>query len=358
MNGGWKPRGLGVLVLGVWLGLLSGCGAGDSGSATPLSDPDNPRLIFVSNSNSDWWTAVEQGMLDGGEEFGAQVELRRNNGETQGQVDKLRDILSLPDVMGVAVSAIEADAPGVIDAMRELERAGKVVIAIDSDVAPEYAETRRAYIGTNNVEAGRAAGRAARALRPDGGLTDVFVGTASAANARERKQGFFEGAGESFAEAQVWEDGGDHAKARANVQNALSKSQDVDVLLGLWSYNAPAIAQEVDSAAEIRERVTVVTFDLDEAARQYIEDGVIDASVCQNPYEMGRLGVQLLKAIINDDQETISEILPDGETRDTGVRIVVPTADSPVRSLEEEGDEVLTIEEMNAWLESKGLRST
>ncbi len=104
--------------------------------------------------------------------------------------------------------------------------------------------------------------------------------------------------------------------------------------------------------------MTVVTFDLDEAARPHLASGNIDATICQNPYEMGRLGVQLLKALIEEDDATVAEILPDGETRDTGVRIILPETDSPASALRDEGQEVLSIDEMDSWLESKGLKSS
>ena len=338
-------------------GFAAGCGNRTSDVDSGLKDGE-PRLVFVTNSNADWWNAVEKGMEDGAAEFGAKVELRRNQGQPQGQVEKLRAVLSQGDVDGVAVSAIEANSPGVIDALRELQNAGIVVICIDSDVAVEYAEVRRAYIGTNNEKAGEVAGRAARLVRPEGGTAAVFVGTASAANAREREQGFFQGAGDGFEKSQTWEDGGDHQKARGNVQSALSKSSDLGLLVGLWSYNAPAIAEEVGRSDAVREQVSVVTFDLDEAARGHIADGHIDATVCQNPYEMGRLGVKLLKALIEGDDAAVSEILPDGKSRDTGVRVVVPSSDSPAIGLRDDGEEVMTIDEMNDWLESKGLKST
>ncbi|QDV33798.1 substrate-binding domain-containing protein [Tautonia plasticadhaerens] len=343
----------------------SGCGGGGdatggpgSAGGTQPSDPDGPKLVFISNTNSDWWSAVEKGMEDGGSEFGAQVSLRRNDGQPQGQIDKLREVLSMPDVQGVAVSVIEADSPGVIDAMKELREAGKVVITIDSDVDPEFADARRAYIGTNNSEAGRVAGETLALLRPEGGKAAVFVGVASAANARAREGGLLEAAGEGFEKTQTWEDGGDHAKARQNVQSAISKTPDLGALVGLWSYNAPAIAEEVANSPQVRDRVTVVTFDLDEAARPHIAGGNIDASVCQNPYEIGRMGVQLLTALIGQDEATVSELLPDGDTREIGVRVIVPAADSPASKMAERGQEVLTIDEMNSWLESKGLRSS
>lgn len=360
MNGILR-RCLAWAALAVLGGFASGCGGGGDGSgggSTAPAGPGGPKLVFISNSNSDWWTAVETGMKEGAREFGASASLRRNDGQVQGQVDKLREVLSMPDVQGVAVSVVEADAPGVIDAMNELQRAGKVVIVIDSDVSPEFADSRSAYIGTNNVEAGKVAGRALSLLRPEGGKTALFVGAASAANARAREEGLFEAAGDAFTKTQTWEDAADLSRARQNVQSALSKTPDLDALVGLYSYNAAAIAEEMANSPQVRDRVTVVTFDLDEAARPHLASGNIDATICQNPYEMGRLGVQLLKALIEEDDATVAEILPDGETRDTGVRIILPETDSPASALRDEGQEVLSIDEMDSWLESKGLKSS
>ncbi len=97
-----------------------------------------------------------------------------------------------------------------------------------------------------------------------------------------------------------------------------------------------------------------MTFDLDELAGDDVAAGKIDATVCQNPYDMGYRGVKLLKALIEKDQKTIDEMLPNGtDTIDTGVRVVVPKKDSPVK-----GDNVIDIDAMKSWLASKGLKST
>lgn len=310
------------------------------------------KLLFITNSNADWWNAVEKGMKDGGKEVDVTVEMRRNEGSTEGQIDRLKEALSL-DVQGVAVSVIEAEAPGVADAMRALQDAGKVVITIDSDIEAKSDDARSAYIGTNNVKAGETAGKAAAVLKPKGGKVATFVGTSGAANARERKQGFFLGAGPLFKDMETLDDGGDHARSRDNVQTALSKYADLDLMLGLWSYNAQSIAEEVAKSAEARKRITVVTFDLDEAAVGELANGHIDASVCQNPYEMGFQGVKCLKALLQGDEKALKEVLPDGKSRDTGVRVIVPKKDSPVK-----GDNVIDIDEMKSWLASKGLKSS
>jgi len=331
-------------------GLAGGSPAGTKSN----SRGSGPRLMIVTNGNSDWWTAVEKVMNDAAQEFGAQVEMRRNTqGEPAGQIRLLEDVLSLPDVQGVAVSVLEAESPGIADKMRDLQKAGKVVIAIDSD---GQKDARRAYIGTINRKAGEVAGRAAQTLRPRGGRTVAFVGTASAANANERREGFFVGAGAAFQKdkGEVFEDGTDFSRARSNVQTAISKYPDVGVFLGLWSYNAHFIAEEVAKFPELRKKTTVVTFDLDELAGDDLAKGAIDVTVCQNPYQMGYLGVRLLKAYVEKDQKTIDEMLPSGiDTIDTGVRVIVPSKDSPVK-----GDNVLDIDEMRSWLATKGLKSS
>jgi ribose transport system substrate-binding protein len=307
--------------------------------------------MFITNGTSDWWNAVEKGMNDGAKKFGAQVEMRRPDSEPSQQIQRIEDVLSLPDVQGVAVSVLEAESPGIADKMRDLQKAGKIVIAIDSD---GQKDARRAYIGTINTKAGEVAGKVAKMLRPQGGKTVVFVGTAAAANARERREGFFIGAGNLFEQVEVLEDGADKSKAQINVQTAISKYPDAGVFLGLWSYNAHRIAEEVAKFPELRKKTTIVTFDMDELAVDDLAKGDIDVTVCQNPYEMGYQGVRLLKAYVEKDQKTIDEMLPAGtDTIDTGVRVIVPSKNSPVK-----GDNVIDIKEMKSWLDSKGLKSS
>ena len=330
----------------------SGAASSSGSSGAGLSSGSSaPRLMFITNGTSDWWNAVEKGMRDGGAEFRADVEMRRPDSESAQQIQKIEDVLSLPDVQGVAISVLEADSPGIADKMKELQKAGKIVIAIDSD---GQKDARRAYIGTDNHKAGEVAGKVATALRPQGGKTAVFVGTAAAANARERREGFFAGAAKSFTQIEVFEDRTDHARAATNVETAISKYPDVGVFLGLWSYNAHYIADEVSKFPELRKKATVVTFDMDELAVEDLAQGKIDATVCQNPYQMGYLAVRLLKAMIQKDQKTIDEMLPGGvDSIDTGVRVIVPSKTSPVK-----GDNVIDIDEMRKWLASKGLKSS
>lgn len=345
--------------------MVAGCGgAGTESTATGggegASSPSGaPRFLFVTNTTADWWLAAEKGVLDGAKAFGCEAELRQNDGTVQGQINKLREALSLPGIKGVAVSALEANAPGIIDAMQELQKAGIVVITIDADVAPEFASARRGYIGTNNLKAGETLGKAAALLRPKGGHVATFVGTSGSANAIARAEGFFQGAGPAFKKLQTYEDFNDFAKNQQNVQTALTKEPRPDILLGLWAYNAPIIAEEAAKSSQ-KDSLSVVTFDLAEASIPHLESGRIAVSVVQNPYEMGYQGVRLLKAFVEKDEATIAEVLPDGQVRDTGVRVVVPPGEgsSAITSEALGGVTVETIEALKSWLASKGLKSS
>ena len=359
----------GLSLLGLTLVLATGgCGgkAGDGTdgtNGTDVSRPSSgggaskPRFVLVTNSVSDYWTAAEKGMREAADKLGVEVEMKRNNdATTESQIRLLDEALSATDVKGVAVSVVEAGAPGIADAMNKLKKAGKPVITVDSDVESAAADARRAYIGTNNTKAGEVAGKAAATIRPQGGTVVVFVGTASASNAIERRDGFYAGAGPKFVKPplETFEDGADMNRAQTFAQTAITKHPDAGTFLGLYSYNGPRIAEEVSKVPDFRKKTTIVTFDLDEQAIDHLDRGNIDVTVVQNPYEIGYQAVRMLKAMSQEDKKTLDEMLPNGATSmDTGVRVIVPTEESPVK-----GDNVLTIKAMKEWLAAKGLKSS
>ena len=57
----------------------------------------------------------------------------------------------------------------------------------------------------------------------------------------------------------------DRTKARDNVRNALRNFPDLKFLVGIWSYNAPAIVDVVKETGK-RKQVTIVAFDAEPLA--------------------------------------------------------------------------------------------
>lgn len=352
-----------------------GCGSSKKTGSGGSGSSDLKRVILLTNGDDPFWDAMRTGMEKGAEEFrladaGLRVEMDKNDGTPKGQVDKLKQYAGQTDIAAVAVSVTDAENIALANAMKELQKQGVVVITIDSDInRDKFRDARFAYLGTDNIIGGRELGKAAVALRPDGGVYAAFYGLAAAANVIERTSGFAEAAGESFKKADGLSDDMDLTKAAQNVRNVLQNHPDIDTLVGIWAYNAHAIVSVVKER-ELRDNMKVVVFDAAPKAIQHMNDGFIDAMVVQNPYQMGYLGTKLMMALVENDGSTIEEMYP-GYDQETGkfaspdqdiltteLRVVVPDNDSPIKAAQDEFLETtkfFTSEEFNAWLKERDL---
>ncbi len=348
---------LSMLFGAVLLGLVVAAGCGSS---------NEKRLIILTNGNSPFWDACRVGL----QEADAKLELRKaglkgvlevNDGTPKGQIDKLRQYASQSDIAAVGISALDATNEAVADEMRELQKKGIKVVTIDSDIDREKMhDARFAFIGTDNLVGGRELGKCARGLRHEGGEYVTFVGRKAAQNAIERIGGFAEGSGDKFTSADTMIDDIDLKKARENVRNAIGNHPKVNTLVGIWSYNAPAIV-DVVKEKNVRDKYTVVAFDAEPIAIEEMGKGMIDALVVQNPYEMGFQGIRLMKALVENDDKTIKDMLPThgqkgGDVFDTGLKVVVPDEGSPLKAdVFEKKTQFLKLSQFRLWLKEKNL---
>lgn len=324
------------------------------------------RLIFLTNTNSPFWDAARAGLQDAEKELQlADANLTAvfevNNGTPEGQIDKLKQYGSQSDVAGVALSVVRADNVAIADEMKKLRDKGIAVVTVDSDIdAEKFPAARSAFIGTNNIAGGKVLGRCALGIRADGGEYVAFFGIKGAQNVIERTGGFADGAGETFAAKDLVADDGDPARARDNVRTAIRNHAGLNMLVGIWSYNAPAIV-DVVRELERRKDFAIVVFDAEPLAIAAMGKGDIDAMVVQNPYAMGFESIRLLKSLAAKDDAAVQAMFPQwgeagGDVFDTGLKVVVPNADSPLtKDLFPENVEFLPLDEFKAWLEKYGL---
>jgi ribose transport system substrate-binding protein len=341
-----------------------------AGGAPTDAKKDTKRIILLENGNSPFWDAARAGLQDAENDLklrqsGLRTALEVNDSTSAGQLEKLQQFGTQPDIVGIGISAVDAANVAVAEELRKLQKKGVKVVTVDSDIdRDKFRDCRFAFIGTENLIGGHELGVCAQALRPTGGGYVTFVGHPDAQNAIERIRGFKEGAGAKFQALDNMTDGGDRPRARENVRNAIQNHKGkLTTLVGIWSYNAPAITDVVKELG-VRKDYTIVVFDAEPIAIQEIGEGNIDAMIVQNPYEMGYQCVRLLKALHEGDQNTVQTMLPhhgqpEGDLYDTGLKVVVPDDKSSLTpALFGPKTEFLTLGKFRMWLKKYGLQGS
>jgi ribose transport system substrate-binding protein len=264
---------------------------------------DKPlKLAILANSASDFWTYVKAGAEKATQEVpNVSVEVKLVPDGTPSEQTRIFDDLLVKGTDGIAISPLDsANQAAMID--RGTQKA--LISTTDSDAATSK---RAFYVGTSNVDAGRQAGELIKKAIRDGGKIMIFVGKRDAQNAKERIQGLEEVLkGSNVSVIDIRTDDTDRVRARQNVADTLVKYPDIACLVGIWSYNGPAIVNSVKTAGKAG-KVKVVTFDEEDDTLQGIKDGVVESTVVQNPYEFGHQSTLLLAKTLRGEEVQIPE---------------------------------------------------
>ncbi len=288
-----KRRGI-IALCAAALMLSIGAGA--------ASAQEKKTIALVTNASADFWTIARRGTEK------AQAELPNYNVEfyvvaeaTAAEQRRILDDLLTKGVAGVSISSIDpANSTDILNKVADQA----VLFTTDSD-APQ--SKRVAYIGTDNEKAGEQAGELIKKALPDGGKIMMFVGTMGAANARERVDGIkkvLEGSNVEIIDIRT--DEVDFARAKRNVEDTLTKYPDIAGLVGLYSYNTPQIVEAVRNAGKTGQ-VKVIGFDEDPVTLRGIADGIVDATVVQQPFEFGYQSMKGLAKVIEGDKSWIPQ---------------------------------------------------
>ena len=258
-------------------------------------------VAFITNSTSDFWKIVRKGCDKADTELPdvAVVFKTTNTGTTEEQNGLIRHALDADEADAIAVSPIDpASQKKVInDASKRA-----LVMTQDSD-APDT--DRALYLGADNRAAGRQAGDLIKKALPQGGKIMVFVGKREVQNAHDRFEGLKESLqGSNVIVIDLMTDDADPGNARNNAYEALKKNPDLAGMVGLWSYNGPAIVQALRPEGKLG-KIQIVCFDDDRDTLAAIKDGSIFGTVAQQPFEYGYQAVKTAAQILKGDRSVI-----------------------------------------------------
>src|SRR6266542_2860420 len=287
------------IVYGLICGLLI-VGSLLVGACKPSGAGKRYKLAFVTNNASDFWTISRKGTEKAAAELpNVEIDFRIDSDGTAAEQQRIVDDLLAKGVNGFAISPVDP-----VNQTQMLDRAAQqaLVVTQDSD-APN--SNRACYIGTDNVAAGRQAGGLIKEALPQGGKIMIFVGSLDAANAQQRYQGIKEALqGSNIQILDIRTDSLDRVRAKSNAADTLVNQPDIAGMVGLWSYNGPAIVGAVRDAGKVG-KVKIIAFDEEDETLNGIRDGAIYATVVQQPFEFGYQSMKLMAKILDGDRSGI-----------------------------------------------------
>jgi ribose transport system substrate-binding protein len=285
-----------LIVCGCLLLMVACARTGDSNK----SSSKNLRLAFITNNSADFWTIARRGTEKADAELDdVTVEFKIPSDGTAAEQKRIVDDLLAKGTEGMAISPV--DPENQTQLINEVAKQ-TLVITQDSD-APK--SDRALYVGTDNVAAGRQAGGLIKEALPQGGKIMIFVGKLDVRNAQERYQGIRETLQGSNVEIiDIRTDDGDQVRAKSNAADTLVKYPDIKALVGLWSYNGPAILSAARDANKIGQ-VKIIAFDEEDPTLAGVHDGSIFATVVQQPFEFGYQAIQLMHKWLRNDRSFV-----------------------------------------------------
>ena len=230
------------------------------------------------------------------------------------QVQIVADLIA-KGVDGIAVSP--SNAAAMASVLPEAKAKGIPVLTWDSDLLPENADLRTAYVGTHNYDIGVNIAKLVQKIKPQGGKICIQSGGAAAANHNERMQGIRDtlggmtgttSPGERLTGQNGWTevDGcplytdDDFPKSCQQMEDILGKYPDLDAFTptGGFPQFVPDCYRNV--ASKHKDKIAsgalaLVVADTLPVQIDLMKEGLSAGQVGQRPFEMGYKVIYFIK---------------------------------------------------------------
>jgi ribose transport system substrate-binding protein len=270
--------------------LFAFAGAAVLASCAKPYHEENERYVFVStNINLPYWKQQEAGFEDAAKALGVKGELvGPETYDPIGEITLFRKVVD-QNPTGICLSAAK---PELFTA--EIEKAvaaGIPVICVDADVPNSK---RIMYVGTDNLNAGRESLQRMAALLLSGGKIVVLT-IPGQRNMDDRLAGAVD-ALKNFPAlkiTKILDDKGNVGTANDLLSDLIQKKEKIDGILCLEATGGAGAADALHRL-DLEGKVPIVAFDADPQTLDWIDRGVITATITQKPYVMSYYGLKFL----------------------------------------------------------------
>lgn len=259
-------------------------GTGGSGGGAPLK-----IAVMPKGTAATFWQAVKAGAEQAGKEDNVEILWQGpgNEGDITQQINLVQTQVT-NKIDGIVIAACDANA--LVKPLQDAKAKGIAVVTIDSGVSDK--DLPLAYIATDNVEGGRQAADTLAKAIGEKGEVGLLIFQKGAASSDDREKGFVEGI-KKYPNIKLVStlEANDPQKSTDTVTNMLTANPQI---AGIFAANEP---NGIGAANVLRQKglagkVKLVAYDSSPDEIQAIKDGIILATVVQDPFQMGYKGVK------------------------------------------------------------------
>lgn len=249
-------------------------------------------LILKMNSGYHWGT-IKLGADAAAREFNVDIDYAAPDSEEDidGQIklvnQKLDDPNKKPDALILAASDFEA-LTGVTQ--KAYDNMHIPVIIVDSNVDTDRISS---YIATDNIDAGQKAGKMLIGISGTKCNIAIMSFVKGSKNAEERERGLKESISK-YPNIKIVDTEyclSDDRLANTLTKKIVSENPRVDAIVALNETSAEGVADAIDELG-LKGKVKIIAFDSTQKEIDYLEKGVIQSIIAQNPFSIGYLAVK------------------------------------------------------------------
>jgi ribose transport system substrate-binding protein len=255
--------------------------------------------LIVRMNNGYYWGSVKLGADAAASEFG--VTVRYTAPEDEEDVEgQIRLVNSELDQKVDALILAASDYNALVEVTERACSMHIPVIIIDSEVNTDKINS---YIATDNYNAGIKAGNQLIKILGESdkekkvGIMNFVKGTR---NAEQREEGLLKAISDHSGVRVVAKEycSSDKRLAFELTQKMIRENSDISAIVALNAISSEGVAEAV-SQMDLAGKVKIVAFDSTPNEIDYMEKGVIQVLITQNPFNMGYLSVKYAVDAIN-----------------------------------------------------------
>jgi len=272
---------------------------------TAMEDMNIVVSIKGPGGGNPFWAAVEAGAMEKGEELGVNVTVVAppTESDVASQISQIEDQLAKG---AHAIVIAPADQDALVPVLEQAMEEGVAVLFIDTSANMEGVT----FIGTDNLAGAELAAQHICDNVEEGSDVAILTGVESQSTAQFRRDGAMaglEGCGLNIVAQQTanW----DRAEGQSVMENILTGNPDLTAVFAS-NDNMALGAAEAMKAAGVLEEIMLIGFDANPDAAVSVLAGEMSATVAQNPYNMGALGVENAIKLIQG--ESLPEVIDTG----------------------------------------------